>query len=419
MPHHLPKDETLTTRTNTPTTGRASLLRARWAAIGAAVAVTVGAGGLMTAKAAADSQGDAAAFVSVTPCRLVDTRSGASNVGPRSTPLSADATYTAAATGTNGNCTLPADAETLVMNVTVVDQTAASFLTVFEAGTARPHTSSLNWEAAGVTANAVTVNVSESGELSFYNLNGSAQLVVDVVGYYTTAPFDEFYTKAEVDDLIAANPSGVGEVGPKGDTGDTGAAGTTGAQGATGETGATGAIGPKGDTGAAGPQGPVGDTGAVGPKGDTGDTGAVGPKGDTGDTGAVGPKGDTGDSVLDGLACTTNQTIRWNGIAWECHGTTTTVDVLLGRHGYEPWGPSIRDTFSYYTSNMSANEMWACDDIRCEIHIDDVPDERNCVVTYHGTNVEPTYETFESMIFVYDLWLLGGAPFEVNVSCTW
>ena len=47
--------------------------RTRWAAIGAAVAVTLGAGGLLTASAASSTP---SAFVAVVPVRVVDTRSG-------------------------------------------------------------------------------------------------------------------------------------------------------------------------------------------------------------------------------------------------------------------------------------------------------------------------------------------------------
>ena len=42
--------------------------RARWAAIGAAVAVTIGAGGIMSASASIDS-GERTVFVPITPCR--------------------------------------------------------------------------------------------------------------------------------------------------------------------------------------------------------------------------------------------------------------------------------------------------------------------------------------------------------------
>ena len=82
-----------------------SLIRSRWAAIGAAVAVSMGAGGLGIAHATITS-GERTAFVPITPCRLLDTRPGADNVGPKSSPMGAGETHTVSARGSNGNCTL-------------------------------------------------------------------------------------------------------------------------------------------------------------------------------------------------------------------------------------------------------------------------------------------------------------------------
>ena len=71
-------------------------------------------------------------------------------------------------------------------------------MTVYGDGT-MPLTSSLNWDiTSGDTANAVTANVSAKGELSFYNLAGTTNIVADVVGYYTSTPFEDYFTKAEV-----------------------------------------------------------------------------------------------------------------------------------------------------------------------------------------------------------------------------
>ena len=235
--------------------------RSRWAAIGAAVAVTVGAGGMLQASAAENEAGTSPAlFVATTPCRLIDTRPGSETVGARSVPLSAAETFTTSVIGTNGNCTIPTDAEAVVMNVTAVDQTKSSYLTVFEAGVTRPLASNLNWSSpADQIANAVTSAVSESGELSFYNLAGTTNIVVDAVGYYTAAPLGDYYTKAEVDALIAANPVGVGPVGPQGPNG---AVGPQGPAGDDGTDGAPGLPGPQGIPGIAGAPGADGAPGS-------------------------------------------------------------------------------------------------------------------------------------------------------------
>lgn len=160
-----------------------SFVRSRWAAIGAAVAVSCGAGGVGLTLAAAP--GTAAVFVPITPCRLLDTRPD-SQVGPRATPLGADETYTVAATGSQGNCALPADAEGVVLNVTAVGASELTFLTVWPAGATRPTASVLNpAPGAPPTPNAVTTPLSDADEFSIYNRRGSVHLLADVVGYYT------------------------------------------------------------------------------------------------------------------------------------------------------------------------------------------------------------------------------------------
>jgi hypothetical protein len=75
-----------------------------------------------------------------------------------------------------------------VMNVTATNTSAAGFFTVYPTPTGilqRPLASNLNW-AAGVTVpNRVIVPVGSGGKVTFYNGVGSADLIVDVGGYFT------------------------------------------------------------------------------------------------------------------------------------------------------------------------------------------------------------------------------------------
>ena len=80
--------------------------------------------------------GTRAVFVAITPCRLFDTRPAPLNVGSRTAPLTAADTFTVPVRGTNGNCTIPAGAVGVVMNVTIDNPTADSFLTVYPAAPA-------------------------------------------------------------------------------------------------------------------------------------------------------------------------------------------------------------------------------------------------------------------------------------------
>jgi hypothetical protein len=169
-----------------------SMIRTRWAAVGAAVAVSVGAGGVGLLQATAPS--GAAAFVPITPCRLFDTRPAPHTVGDRTSPLGPDETYDVAARGAQGNCTLPNSAVGIVLNVTAVDATQATFLTLFPSGVERPTASHLNpTPGAPPAPNAVTVDLSSTGEFSVFNRFGSVHVLADVVGYYTDHHHDDRY----------------------------------------------------------------------------------------------------------------------------------------------------------------------------------------------------------------------------------
>ena len=178
---------------------RPSVTRSRWAALGAAIAVSLGAGGLLTTSASIGS-GERAVYVPIAPCRVFDTRPGTDNVGPRNTPLGPGDTFVATVRGTNGNCTIPTDAVGLTMNVAIINPSTASFLTVFPADAPRPLAANANWVAGQPPlSNAVTADISADGKIAFYNLAGTVDVAADIVGYYIDHTHDDrYYTKAEV-----------------------------------------------------------------------------------------------------------------------------------------------------------------------------------------------------------------------------
>jgi len=173
-------------------------MRVRWAAIGAAIAVTLGGGALGVVRATSSS-GERAVFVPIAPCRLFDTRAS-DNIGSRSSPIGVGETFTQQVHGTNGNCTVPSDAVGVAMNVTTVNGTAASFLTIWPEDAAKPLASSLNWiPGAPPTPNKVDVKLSATGAISLFNKSGSVDVLADVVGYYVDHNHDDrYYTKSEV-----------------------------------------------------------------------------------------------------------------------------------------------------------------------------------------------------------------------------
>ena len=185
----------------TTTTNRTRNHRARWAAFGAAVAVSLGAGGLGIVSATAPE--GAAAYVAISPCRLADTRPD-SNVGPYAAPLGADATYTFEGWGdVPGVCDLPGGTTALQLNVTSVNATQLTNLRFFPAGAEVPTASNLN-PAPGQppTPNAVTVTLNNAGQFDVFNRFGSVDVVIDVAGYYTDHQHDG-------DDIIDESLTGV------------------------------------------------------------------------------------------------------------------------------------------------------------------------------------------------------------------
>ena len=174
-------------------------IRTRWAAVGAAVAITLGAGGI--GLVSATSPTGAAAYVPIEPCRLADTRAGAGTVGPRNTPITAAETLGIIAVGDNGNCVgIPASATGLQLNVTALNATEVSFLTIWGSGS-QPVVSSLNPQPGQPpTPNAVTTGLTSGGAINVYNEAGNVDVIVDIAGYYTDHNHDDtYYTKTEVD----------------------------------------------------------------------------------------------------------------------------------------------------------------------------------------------------------------------------
>ena len=158
---------------------------AHWA-IGGALAVSLGLGGVLT-MANAGGAGQASTLVPITPCRLVDTRAD-QTVGTRNTALSAGEVADFAVWGTNGNCTIPSNATGIASNVTSVNGTSASYLTVYPGDATRPLSSNLNWTAASApTPNQVTVGLSATGGIKAFNNAGTVDVVIDIVGYYVAS----------------------------------------------------------------------------------------------------------------------------------------------------------------------------------------------------------------------------------------
>jgi len=121
-------------------------------------------------------------YNAIAPKRILDSRSG-TQVGPYSTPWGPNTQREVTVAG--GSTTVPADADAVTLNVTVTQTTAVSFLSLWPKGDPKPTVSSLNWEPGWTVPNSVTVKVGDDGKINIFNNLGSANVIVDVVGYYT------------------------------------------------------------------------------------------------------------------------------------------------------------------------------------------------------------------------------------------
>ena len=136
-----------------------------------------------------------ATYNPLTPYRICDTRggnpsglSGLDLTQCEGKTLTAGDTLTIQVAGTDpsgqSSGGVPAGATSVVLNVTVTNTTVPSYLTVYPAGGARPLSSSVNWNGGQTVPNLVTVALGTNGDVSLYNANGSADVVVDVEGWY-------------------------------------------------------------------------------------------------------------------------------------------------------------------------------------------------------------------------------------------
>lgn len=123
-------------------------------------------------------------YVALSPTRIADTRTG-SGYPEAGMTLGAGWIINVAISGGN----VPSsNVSSVVVNVTAVDPTAATFLTVYPEGMTLPVVANLNVNSGETLANLVTVQLGTEGGVSIYNHSGRTDVVVDLEGYYTTSP---------------------------------------------------------------------------------------------------------------------------------------------------------------------------------------------------------------------------------------
>lgn len=156
--------------------------------------------------------GIGAELVPLSPRRVVDTRDG---TGGRVGPLGPDETWSFVAAGV---ADVPGDATAVALNVTSVDATGPTFLTLFAAGAPRPASSNLNPVPGMAVPNFVVSTVGGGGLVSVYNRLHSVHAVVDVVGYFRAGASSGLIglTPARLLDTRDGSGGRLGRIGPDG-----------------------------------------------------------------------------------------------------------------------------------------------------------------------------------------------------------
>lgn len=234
-----------------------SPVRRRWQrrtaatlAVVIAGSVGVGIGGLGPASAQDGAGRDQAKPVFVQsnpPIRLFDSRQ--IDGGTAGQPIPPGVTATLPVRGRFG---VDPAATAVQLNVTVLDGTEASYLTIWDDGPV-PDVSTTNWTPGPeAVANAATIGIGDDGAIRFQNFTGNVHVVLDVTGWFVDHHHDDrYFTKGqvqgaldglvtEVEGLLIEHGGVPGPVGPRGEQGD------QGDQGEQGDPGPTGGVGPAG-----------------------------------------------------------------------------------------------------------------------------------------------------------------------------
>jgi sugar lactone lactonase YvrE len=158
-----------------------------------------------------------AGYVPLSPNRLLDTRQGAptfDGLFAGSGALTPNSEFDLTVLGRGG--VLAAGVDSVVLNVTLTNPSAAGYITVWPTGVARPQTSNLNFVPQQTVPNLVISKVGPDGKVALFNSAGNTDLIVDIVGYFTAGADMVYMTPQRLMDTRAGettsdgNFSGIG-----------------------------------------------------------------------------------------------------------------------------------------------------------------------------------------------------------------
>jgi hypothetical protein len=177
------------------------VLRSRFGTILVALAMVASAAvagamiGEVTGANAVVSSGEKPVMIDMTPTRGLDTRGAP--YGPigvaTAAPIGAKGVLNLTLAGNHG---IPADATAVQLNVTTLNATAETFLTLYGAGTPRPNASTMNPDVGMTQFNGAVIPLGAGGAISIYNHLGSVNVLIDITGYFVDHNHDPDYLEA-------------------------------------------------------------------------------------------------------------------------------------------------------------------------------------------------------------------------------
>ncbi len=128
------------------------------------------------------SQSTALQFVSVTPCRVADTRNPVGEFGGPTMNGNTERDFPIPQSA----CSIPDNAAAYSLNVTVAPSGSLNYLTIWPTGQQQPVASTLNSYDGRIKANAAIVPAGTNGSVSVY-VTDKTNVILDIDGYFVPA----------------------------------------------------------------------------------------------------------------------------------------------------------------------------------------------------------------------------------------
>ena len=122
-------------------------------------------------------------FISLPPCRLVDTRGNGAPLAGGFLPAATVRSYTL-----TGICNVPSNAQAISLNATVVKAVGPGFLVLYPEGGTFPPVSTLNFLGNDTIVNAAVVPLSVTGGITIALGVSGGDVILDTNGYYASVP---------------------------------------------------------------------------------------------------------------------------------------------------------------------------------------------------------------------------------------